>query len=193
MGIAGPPPCTNEGEEKREKPGLSERLLAWCTALLDHIGVSPIFTLSSVTTAIFSIILATCHFEIAALERQQSENQAIYERVLSEMQNQLEERIPERVRSPLPIFPKNEMSLLLGPNEEKINLELEWVDRDRKHRHKYLVQVVCIAEISNNNRSENSETKRDTKSHCGPHKLDADTLDQTKVDEKTLYLTARSE
>lgn len=189
MGLADPPPHVNEGGEKKEKPGTIERPLAWCIALFDHIGVSPIFTLSSVAIAIFSILLATCHFEIAALERQQSENQAMNERTLSEMQNQLEERIPERVRSPLPISPKNEISLLLGPNEEKVDLELEWVDRDRKHRHKYLVQVACIAEVSDDRRSEDSETKRNAKPRCGPHNLDVDALGQTRVGGNTLHLT----
>jgi hypothetical protein len=189
MELADPSPHANEGEERREKPGGIERLLAWFTALLAHIGVSPLFTFSSLVTAICSVIVATYQFEIADLGKQRSESRATYEGTLSEMQNKLEERIPERVRSPLPIFPKNEISRLLDPNKKKIDLELEWVDRDRKHRHKYLVQVVCIAKVSNDQRSESPEIKRDTKPSCVPHKLDTDTPDQMKLDGETFLLT----
>ncbi len=174
-------PRINDGESTKDKTGVVEGLLAWFKTLLKDIGVSSLISLSSLITAILAGIVASCHFEAAALMKQISENRTAYESALSEMQSKLEERIPERVRSPLPIFPKNDVSLVLGSTEKEAILELEWADRDRKHRHQYLVQVVCIAEIprreSSKHHAEELAKKAPEKVHCDANNLETDTLD----------------
>ena len=182
-------PRMDQGEPREDKMGGFERLLVWFNAQLDQIGVAPIISLSSLITAIVAVTVTIYNFEANDLLKQLSENRATSEAALSEMQSKLEERIPERVRSPLPIFPKNDVSLVLGSIQKETILELEWVDRDRKHRHQYLVQVVCIAEIRDSKRSENSKTQRDVKPRCSPHKLDADTPSDTKLDQETFHWT----
>ncbi|WP_413935017.1 substrate-binding periplasmic protein [Nitrospira sp. BLG_1] len=160
--------------------------------LLERVGVGPLLTLSSLVTAISAVFVATYHFDAGDLLKQLSESRTAYEDDLTEMQNNIEARIPERVRSPLPIFPKNEISLLFRPSnggKKEMDQELEWVDRDRKHRHKYLVQVVCIAEIQEVDRSKRTTENFREQSRCSPHKLDADTPDKRKLDSKTFYLT----
>lgn len=166
-----------------------ERGLEWFKAQLNQIGVAPIIALSSLITALVALMVTIYHFEANDLKNQLSESRASSQATLSKMQSELEERIPERVRSPLPIFPKNDVSLVLGLTSKETIVELEWADRDRKHRHQYLVQVVCIAEIPMADRSKGSTENPSEKSRCGPHKLDADTPDGKKLGRTTIRWT----
>lgn len=158
------------------------KLFVWFETLNDQKGVGPFITLSSLVAAVVAITLATYHFEADVLTKQITENHAEYEYRLSEIQSKLEQRIPPKVRSPLPIFPKNDQTLVREP-EGETTIQLEWADRDKEHHHKYVVQVVCIAEIppgnSSRKSSENSEPEGYTNPRCGPDKLDADTPNGT--------------
>ena len=141
---------------------------------LDSQSVGPFITLSSLGAALVALNVTTVHFEAEALTKQLFEDRAKYEHRLSEIQDNMEKRIPDTVGSPLPVFPQNNQTLLLGPEGGR-TLDLEWADRDGGHGHKYLVQVVCIADVPDGKPTENSETQRDPISRCGPDKLDADT------------------
>jgi len=114
----------NEGESTKDNTGVSERALALLKILFDHIGVGPLFSISSLIVALVAGKVAIYHFEATALLNQLSGNRTTYEHALSEMQNKIEERIPERVRSPLPIFPKNEISLTFPTKNSRTEMSL---------------------------------------------------------------------
>lgn len=161
------------------KMGGFERLLVWCKATLGQIGIGPIVSLSSLLAALVAAILGANYFEAAALQRQLSEERTTYESTLRQMEDKLEEQIPEGVRSPVPVFPKNGISLIFPTTNAgetmDLDLELEWVDRDRKHRRKYLVQVVCIAEIP---RIPDDPPPGISQANCGTDRLYGDTSDK---------------
>lgn len=193
MGLDYAPYHKRRVNRRKIRRGILERLFVWFEYPLVQAGVGPLVTLSSLVAALVAVNVATDHFETDALTKQLSEDRAEFEKSLGKMQADIEKLIPPRVRRPLPIFPENGQTLLLGPSERKKVLELEWADRDRDHRHKYLVQVVCIAEIprknSFNEPSERFQIKRDKESHCGTDKLDADTPEAKKLYTKTFHWT----
>ncbi len=94
------------------------RLSGWF-GQLDSQSVGPLITLSSLVAALVAVNVTTDHFEADALTKQLLEDRAKYEHRLSEIQTNMEKRIPDTVRSPLPMFPKNDQTLLLGPKGKK--------------------------------------------------------------------------
>lgn len=195
MGLDYAPHHKKRVNRRKIRRGVVERLLVWFEYPVVQAGVGPFITLSSLVAALAAINVTTDHFETDALTKLLSEDRAKYEDSLNTIQTNIEGRIPDRVRSPLPIFPQNDQTLLLGPKGKEKTIELEWADRDRKHRHRYLVQLVCIAEIqpegASGKPSENSETKHDTELRCRTDKLDADTPAGKELDRKTFHWTQR--
>ncbi|MDN5940974.1 MAG: transporter substrate-binding domain-containing protein [Nitrospira sp.] len=170
-------------KQRKKRRWVLGKLFAWFDQLVTQSGVGPFITLSSLVAAIVAVIVTTYHFETDALTKQLSEDRAKYEDSLSKIQTEIKSRIPDSVRSPLPIFPENGQTLLLKSTGET-TLELEWADRDREHRHRYIVQLVCFAKISEQGSSEESRCHTDK---LDEDKLDEDTRDREKPDSEKNY------
>lgn len=132
--------------QRQKRRWVLGRLYDWFTKLSPQAGVGPIITLSSLVAAIVAFKVTSNHYEADIYARQLAKDRDSYELLLSEIQIDIEKRIPDKVSSPLPIFPENGQTLVLKSAGEG-TLELEWADRDRKHGHKYLVELGCIANI----------------------------------------------
>ncbi len=132
---------------------------------LGNQSIGPIIALCSLVASLVALGVTIKRFEADALTKQLESDRAEYEQSMSQIQTNLENRIPLRVRSPLPIFPENDQTLLLEPIKKRY-LTLEWADHDRAHHHKYIVQFVCIADIHGG-----------ASGSCDPGKLDENTLD----------------
>ena len=133
--------------QRKKRRSVLGWLFVWFRKL-DSQAIGPFITLSSLVAALVAVNVTTAHFETDALTKRLSNDRTGYDVNLSKIQSDIESRIPDSVRSPLPIFPENGQTLLLRPKGETTTLELEWADRDREHRHQYVVQLVCIAKSS---------------------------------------------
>lgn len=135
-------------------------------------GAGPIFTVAGLLVAVTVFMSQNIRKESEELVRQASVEYERLESSLSKIQTDIVNRIPAEVRSPLPIAPENGQTLAIRLKGESAIIELEWADRDEAHRHRYLLQLRCIAAVS----PSGSLGKHDEIQNCQPQALNADVV-----------------